>query len=828
MKSLPIHHVLPEVKTALQTQNRVILQAPPGAGKTTALPLALLDAPWLEGKKIIMLEPRRLAVRASAARMAHMLGEKIGERIGYQVRMDSVQNKRTRILIVTEGILTRKLQHDPALEDVGLIIFDEFHERSLHADLALALSLESQALLREDMRILIMSATLNTDMLARMLDAPVIKSEGRCYPVTRHYLEAGQTQPTRRELPAYIAAFIENVMHEEEGNILVFLPGVREIKHLENILHKSHHSNLCVSALYGTLDKKRQTEAIEPPPEGMRKIVLATNIAQTSLTIEGISIVIDSGLQNVSQFNPFTGMDSLKTIFISEDAATQRAGRAGRLQAGKAFHLWHRTRILAKHDTPEILQADLTQLVLELALWGTDNISAMTWMDTPPAQAIAHAKRLLVQLGATDTSGKITPHGRKMGCFGLHPRLSHMMIQAQQAGLAYEASLLATVLTEKDIFPAAYPSSDITERISLLHRVANGGDAENTDISIGQCRHLIASAKHLEPSSKKRLDTTHMGLLLAYAYPERIAMQRRENQTAYLLSNGKEAKISPNDPLAQSQFLAVGKLDAKSTNAYIHTAAPLTQEQIETHLKNSIITTKKLQWNDTQLRVEVRQIRSIGSITLSEKPLSVSNEPKAMDILFEAVRHLGLNVLQWSKEARLLQRRVNFLHFHGEAVPDLSDQWLLAHMQTWLAPYAEGMTSIRELQGIDLHTVLLGQLDYGQIQLLEKLAPPKYRVASGSQIAIDYTNPRQPILAVRLQEMFGTTDTPALLNGKVNMMLHLLSPAHRPIQVTQDLRSFWENTYSEVKKELRGKYKKHYWPDNPFTATATSKTKKRM
>jgi len=828
MKSLPIHHVLPEVKTALQTQNRVVLQAPPGAGKTTALPLALLDAPWLEDKKIIMLEPRRLAVRASAARMAHMLGEKLGERIGYQVRMESVQSERTRILIVTEGILTRKLQNDPALEDVGLIIFDEFHERSLHADLALALSLDSQALLREDLKILIMSATLNTAMLAKMLDAPVIESEGRCYPVTRHYLESGETQPARRELPAYIAVLVNKVLQEERGNILVFLPGIREIKHLENILLEADHANLCVAGLYGTLDKKTQAAAIEPPPDGIRKIVLATNIAQTSLTIEGISIVIDSGLQNISTFNPFTGMDTLKTIFISEDAATQRAGRAGRLQAGKAFHLWHRTRILAKHDTPEILQADLTQLVLELALWGTDNIDAMTWMDRPPAQAIAHAKTLLVQLGALDASGKITPHGRKMSRFGLHPRLSHMMLQAQQRGLSYEASLLATVLTEKDIFPAAYTGSDISERIGLLHRIANGGGTGKHDIAIGQCRRLITGARRLEPHPKKSLDTTATGLLLAYAYPERIAMQRRENPAAYLLSNGKGAKISPNDPLAQSRFLAVGKLDAKSTNAYIHTAAPLTQEQIETHLKNIITTSRRLQWNDTELRVEARQIRSIGSIVLSEKPVSLSDDPLATKMLFDAVKNMGLEILSWSKEARLLQQRVNFLHLHGEAVPDLSDRWLLAHIQTWLAPFAEGMTSIRELRHINLHSVLLGQLDYGQIQLLEKLAPPRYRVASGSHITIDYSDPRQPILAVRLQEMFGTTETPALLNGKVNMMLHLLSPAHRPIQVTQDLASFWQNTYEEVKKELRGKYRKHYWPDDPLRATATNKTKKRM
>jgi len=834
MNTLPIAQVLPEVKTTLQSHNTVVLQAPPGAGKTTALPIALLDEPWLEGKQIIMLEPRRLAVRASAARMAEMLAkkqgsdEKVGETIGYQVKMDSVQSKQTKILIVTEGILTRKLQNDPSLENVALVIFDEYHERSLHADLSLALALESQSILREDLKILIMSATLNTQVLSEMLGAPIIRSEGRAYPVERFYLDPTTPQPSKKELPSYVARRVSKLLRDEEGNILVFLPGVREIKAVEKLLREENHKDTYISTLYGNLSKASQDQAIQAPPQGKRKVVLSTNIAQTSLTIEGIKIVVDSGLQNVSVFNPFSGMNTLERHFISEDAATQRAGRAGRLSAGKAYHLWHASKILPKHDTPEILQADLTQLSLELALWGTDDIHSLTWLDTPSSTAITHAKALLVQLGAIDHKGIITPHGKAMSRFGLHPRLSHMMLKAKELGLSYEASLLATLLTEKDIFISPYRSVDLRERVEVLHRVANKQNAGMQGVNIKQCHYLLANAKRIEPKPKTTLNTELLGILLAYAYPERIAKQRHTNTSTYLLSSGKGAKLHPDDTLNQERFLVIADLDAKATHASIYKAVSLTQPQIESHLTEPIQEAQEIEWNEAEQRVEVRLVKRLGSIILSQKPIQSTDNEAATDLLLEELEALGLETLGWSKEALTLRDRVNFLNHHGIEFPNFSEDYLLRHLDTWLAPYAQGIHSIRGLKGLNLHTILLGQLSYEQIQTLDQLAPAKLKVASGSNIAIDYSDPTQPILAVRLQEMFGTRDTPTVLGGKVKLMLHLLSPAHRPMQVTQDLASFWAHTYDEVKKELRGKYKKHYWPDDPLEAQATSRTKKRM
>jgi len=819
MQNLPITHVLPEVKAKLQSHTTVVLQAPPGAGKTTALPLALLDEPWLEGKQIIMLEPRRLAVRASAARMAEMLGEKVGERIGYQVKMDSVQSKRTKILIVTEGILTRKLQADPSLEDVALIIFDEYHERSLHADLSLALALESQAVLREDLKILIMSATLNTEAISSMLDAPIIQSEGRAYPVERYYLDPTTAQPSKKELPFYVHKRVHKLLTEEEGNILVFLPGVREIKSVEKLLLDEKLTDTYISTLYGNLSKEAQDRAIKAPPKGKRKVVLATNIAQTSLTIEGIKIVVDSGLQNHAIFNPFSGMNTLERHFISQDAATQRAG--------KAYHLWHKSKILQKHDTPEILQADLTQLVLELALWGNDDINALTWLDTPSPTAITHAKTLLKQLGALDEKGTITKHGRAMSKFGLHPRLSHMMLKAKELDLTYEASLVATLLTEKDIFTSQYRSVDVRERVEVLHRIANKQNLGMQGVNIKQCHYILANVKRIEPKQKATLNTELLGILLAYAYPERIAKQRHANTTTYLLSSGKGAKLQADDTLAKERFLVIADLDAKATHASIYKAIALTQTQIERYMPEQIQEVQELDWNEEEQRVEVRLVKRLGSIMLSEKPVKATNNTEVTDLLIEELEALGLETLNWSKEALSLKNRVNFLNHHGETMPDFSDDYLLENMDEWLAPYLQGINSIRGVKGLNLHNILLGQLSYEQTQTLDTLAPAKLKVASGSNIAIDYTNPTQPILAVRLQEMFGTSDTPTILNGKVKLMLHLLSPASRPMQVTQDLASFWANTYDDV-KELRGKYKRHYWPDDPLEAQATSRTKKRM
>ncbi|KYJ86591.1 ATP-dependent helicase HrpB [Sulfurovum riftiae] len=831
MRSLPITQVIPEVKEKLQKHNRLVLQAPPGAGKTTALPLALLDEAWLKGKKILMLEPRRLAVRSSAARMAELLNEKVGQRIGYQIKMDSVQSKATQILIVTEGILTRKLQNDPSLEDVALIIFDEFHERSLHADLSLALALESQSILREDLKILIMSATLNTTAVSKLLNnAPLVESKGRSFPVERIYLDKNTPQPTKKEIPVYVHKLLIKILSEEKGNILVFLSGVREIKAVEKLLTNSKPSDVFISSLYGNLSKEAQDRAIKAPPKGSRKVVLSTNIAQTSLTIEGITVVVDSGLQNVSVFNPFSGMDRLETRFISKDAATQRAGRAGRLSAGKAYHLWHKSKILLEHDIPEILLADLSQMVLELALWGNEDITSLAWMDTPPSTAVTHARQLLVQLGALDEKGTITSHGKAMSTYGLHPRLAHMMLKAKELDLAYEASLLAVLLTEKDIYHKGIGLSDIRERVILLHHVAQKVSVPGHLVNLKQCHYLLANAKRLEKVQKKEIDTELLGVLLSFAYPDRIAALRYSNTGTYLLSNGKGATLHKEDELYDASYLVVCDLDAKSTNANIYKACEITRDQIEAYLELEI--SDVLTWNEEQQRVEARSVQRVGAITLKETQISPSSKAELaeeiQEVLLDELEALGLGVLNWSKEAKSLKERVSFLNFHGLDFPDFSDTGLLKNMDEWLAPYLAGITTLKACQNLDLHQILLGRLSFEQTQLLDRLAPEKLKVASGSNITLDYSDPEQPVLAVRLQEMFGTRSTPTVLNGKVKLMIHLLSPASRPMQVTQDLESFWKNTYDEVKKELRGKYKKHYWPDDPLEAQATSKTRKYM
>ena len=826
MQTLPITHVIPQVKEKLAVHNRLILQAPPGAGKTTALPLALLDEPWLEGKRIIMLEPRRLAVRMSAIRMAETLGEKVGERVGYQIKMDAQYSKQIKILIVTEGILTRKLQADRSLEDVALIIFDEYHERSLHADLSLALSLEAQSVLREDLKILIMSATLNTEALSTMLDAPLLTSEGRTYPVERHYLDPTTAQPTAKALPSYIAKRVLKCLEEEEGNILVFLAGVRQIREVEKYLQEAKLKEVYIATLYGNLSKAEQDKAIKAPPQGTRKVVLSTNIAQTSLTIEGIKIVIDSGQQNVSVFSPFSGMNTLERRHISEDAATQRAGRAGRLSAGKAYHIWHKSRILQKYDTPELLLADLTPLVLELALWGTDDVSDLMWLDTPPSTAIRHAKALLSQLGALDDKGIITPHGRAMSGYGLHPRLSHMMLKAKALNLSYEASLIATLLTEKDIYTRPHREVDIAQRVEDLHALSQGNIVNNINTKHG--RYILANAKRLEPVQKNTLDKAHLGLLLAYAYPERIAKQRGTREQTYLLANGKGARLHTDEALAQARYIVIADLDAKATHASIYKAIALDEADIFHFLKELITQEQTVEWNEEQQRVEVREVEKIGAILLKERAVKATDNEEITDLLIEELEEMGLNAFNWSKEALALRQRVNFLNKHDVGLPDFSDEYILTNMEEWLAPYITGMSSLREIKGLDLHNILRGRLSYEQTQTLDTLAPGKIKVASGSNIAIDYTNPTQPILAVRLQEMFGTAQTPSVLNGKVPLMLHLLSPAKRPMQMTLDLSSFWANTYDEVKKELRGKYKKHYWPDDPLEAEATARVKKWM
>ncbi len=773
MTTLPITHILPQLKQKLATHKQLILQAPPGAGKTTALPLSLLDEPWLKGKKIIMLEPRRLAVRASAFRMAQMLGEKVGERIGYQVKMDSKQSKKTQLLI--------------------------------------------------------MSATLNSSALTTLLpDAPLLISEGRSFPIERIYLDAKSAEPSKKELPFYLHRRLLKILETSSANILVFLSGVREIKILERLLKESKLAGIMISPLYGNLSKEQQDRAIQSPKEGQRKVVLSTNIAQTSLTIDGIGIVIDSGVHNVSVFNPFTGMNKLERRFISQDAATQRAGRAGRLFAGMCYHLWHKSKILQEHDTPEVRQADLTQLLLDLALWGDSNPDNYAWIDTPPITAISHAKKLLFQLGALDEEGKAIPHATAMSQYGMHPRLAHMMIKAKELGLSYEASLLAVLINEKDIYRNNFASSDIKERLLTLHDVAQKKSIHQDFVDIKQCHYLLKNAKHIEPLTKKKIDTNALGFLLAFAYPERIAKIRQERAGTYLLANGKGAALNTQDTLFGAPFLVLCDVDANKTNATIYKAIAINRQEIQEHLSHLISEHKTAIWNEEAQRVELRYSEKLGSITLTQKQLTQSNNPEITEVLLEELEEAGLEVLNWDKETVQLIQRVNFLNHHGLDFPNFSDAHLRENLQTWLSPYVMGMSSFRELKGLKLHPIMIGQLSYEQIQILDKQAPSKHKVASGSLIAIEYKNPEQPILAVRLQEMFGTAQTPTVLEGKVPLMLHLLSPASRPMQMTKDLKSFWENTYADVRKELRGKYKKHYWPENPLEAEATSRTKKRM
>jgi len=874
MLNLPINKVLPDIQNMLNTHNRVVLQAPPGAGKTTAVPIALLNQPWLQNKQIIMLEPRRLAARNAAARMAFLINEKVGQTIGYQIRQDNRFSDKTKILVVTEGILTRKLQADPELKNTALVIFDEFHERNLHADLSLALCLQSQQIIREDLKILVMSATLNTHAISNLLAdtkkdrAPIIQSEGRSFPVDIQYLDRSIKQTDQRQLITSLVNAVKHVIHNHEGNCLVFLPGVKEINQLASQINQILKSeslgtestaNILVAPLHGSLSKQQQDQAITAPPDDLRKIVLATNIAETSLTIDGINCVIDSGLERTLQYNPSSGMNRLVTQSISQDSAVQRSGRAGRLSAGICYRLWtaQQQQRLLKHSIAEILHSDLSTLVLELANWGVLQVDELQWLDTPPDSATAQAKTLLQQLNAIDDKGNISRHGRDMLRLGTHPRLSHMMLKAIKLQQPYLACLLASLLTEKDLFLANTEKSyDIHDRLSALRSMQS--DKKNQHgIDTQQCKKIIQTADDFfrrlkqcvkEPSNhnlNKTFSDDLTGVLLAFAYPDRIAKQRSHDKPAYLLSNGKGASIPPFLQHHLYEYLVVANLGAmpdknRQGEASIYLAAEITTQQLQDYFTDNIQQTENIEWNETQQRVEAKQITSIGKIVIQEKLVTPENKDIVFQRLTQAIKNTGLQCLNWSPQASNLKQRIQFINLNLEnnpalkkqlanaKLPDFSDTALLDTMTDWLQPYLKNENSIKQCQKLDLHKLLLNQLSWDQQQLIEKLAPETIKVPSGSSIKIDYSDPLKPILAVRLQEVFGLYETPAILNGHCRLMMHLLSPARRPMQVTQDLNSFWKTTYHEVKKELRGKYKRHYWPDDPLTAQATSKTKKQM
>jgi len=840
MQTLPIHQVIPEIISTLKSSNRLVLQAPPGAGKTTVVPIALLDETWLEGRQIIMLEPRRLATRNAAARMAELLGEKVGETVGYQIRADRCVSQKTKILVVTEGILTRMLQGDPALEKTALIIFDEFHERNLHGDLALALSLQSQELLRDDLKIMVMSATLNTKAISDLLNnAPVITSEGRSFPVKNIYLNAKTPHPTPMKLSSLVSKIVGDVVHNECGSILIFLPGVREIKNVASKLSETlKDDNIIISPLYGDMSKQAQDAAIRPSKEGKRKIVLATNIAETSLTIEGITVVIDSGLQRVSTFNSGSGMNRLHTVAISQDSATQRSGRAGRLSPGKCYRLWHEHRQMAQHSSPEILTSDLTPMVLELANWGVSELNELQWLNLPATSAIKHAKELLNKLGALENM-TITEHGKAMLALGAHPRLAHMIIKTANIGLGKNASLVAALLSEKDIFSGqARHATDLTQRVTAIQERHSGNHIDR-----GAVKRVLTTASSFQKKLKNIASLEEssgdmVGVLLGFAYPDRIAKCRDVKNSRYVLSGGKGAKLNIEDELFSEPYLVIADLDAAQTDARIYTAASISEAQIEKYFSEHIVTERQTTWNDITERVEARERIKLGAIILGERPIQNINNDDISTALLGAIKEKGLDALNWSKEALSLRQRVGFLNYNKETnlnvsnivgeLPDFSDTWLLEHMEKWLLPHLDGVKSFKACQKLSTYPMLLSLMTWEQQQNIDRLAPAKLKVPSGSNITINYEDSASPVLAVRLQELFGMLETPLLINGAVVMTVELLSPAHRPMQVTKDLKSFWKNTYAEVKKELRGKYKRHYWPDDPYDAIATNKTKKRM
>ncbi len=831
---LPIEPVVPDILAALRAGNGLVLQAPPGAGKTTRVPLALLAEDWLAGRRLIMLEPRRLATRAAARRMASLRGEAVGDTVGYRMRLDTRVGRSTRLEVVTDGILVRMLQDDPTLEGIGAIVFDEFHERGIDADLGLALCLEVRRQLRDDLRLVVMSATLDGERVARLLgDAPIVTSAGRSYPVeTRHVARAAGAR-----FEDEVVAAIQGALAEEQGSILVFLPGAGEIRRVQRLLDESGlDSSILVAPLYGELDQGAQDAALLPAPSGMRKIVLATSIAETSLTIEGIRIVIDGGLMRVPRFDLRSAMTRLETVRVSQASADQRRGRAGRLEPGICYRLWPEAehRALARFNTPEILGADLAPLALELACWGASDPAALAWLDPPAAPAFLQARSLLADLGALDAAGAVTAHGRAMARFGVHPRLSHMILAGAAGGNGGLACDIAALLSARDLFRARPATRAGVRDVDIRTRleVVAGGAQQSASVDRG----LLQQVRHQAREWRRRIDAAPVaggfdeaGLLIAEAYPDRIAQRRTGGEGQFRLSNGRGAVVAPDDPLAASDYLAVADLDGDKREARIFLAAPITMAGIEGQFADRLVTTDQVDWDAREGAVIAhRQVR-LGELALRSERLASPPRERVTAALLLGIRQAGLDVLPWTPEARSWRARVAFLRgLQGEDAgwPDVSDAGLLADLETWLAPALDGVMRLGHLERIDLMGALRARLDWNQQKALDALAPTHVAVPSGSRLAIDYTGDR-PTLAVRVQEMFGSATTPTIGGGTVPLRLELLSPAGRPLQVTTDIAGFWSTSYPLIRGEMRGRYPRHPWPDDPQLALPTRKAKPR-
>lgn len=826
--SYPVLKVIGELQEKLLTHPVVILQAPPGAGKSTAIPLEIMSEPWLENKKIVMLEPRRLAARSVAMRMSAMLREETGDRVGYRVRFDTRVSSKTKIEVVTEGILTRMIQQDNAISEIGLVIFDEFHERSLHADLSLALCLQVQQVLRPDLRILIMSATFDAVKLSSVVQAPVITSTGKLHPVVINYFPPDSNQPYWNALHTIRA--IRKALHENFGDVLVFLPGAGEIRRTAGLLQEIE-SDVIVHALYGDLSYKKQQEAILPDPGGRRKIILATSIAETSLTIEGIGIVIDTGYSRVPRFNPRSGFTRLETIRVTKDSADQRAGRAGRLGPGVCYRLWSEgiNRNLLPERLPEILEADLAALLLELKAWGIDDPSSLTWITEPPAGALNQANDLLHRLKALK-HGKITPTGRAMLRLPAHPRIAHMLIEASSSSESTADSLaadIAAILEERDPMQKEH-GTDIGVRVEVLRKWRKGDRVDADNGILERIETLAASWRRI---LKVQTDNSFpaeglIGKILLAAYPERIGKLVDKNANRYKLANGRTARLPDSDPLSKETWIIIPDLDEGTGDGKIFSAASVNMQDLEIISEERAV----VKWDNEKEMITAALEKRVGNLTVSSTSLSsLPNEVRIAELV-NVVRERGLKVFDWKDFHTAWQSRVLSLRKWRpeELWPDVSEKNLLDTANSWLPAFLTNVWKSNDFAKVDVTVMLASLLPWELQSRLDALAPPGIAVPSGSRIRIQYSPEGEaPVMEVRLQEVFGMTNTPTVNEGRTRVVLHLLSPGYKPVQVTQDLKSFWSTTYAEVRKELRSRYPKHSWPEDPWTAEAVRGARKR-
>ncbi|MBL7870384.1 MAG: ATP-dependent helicase HrpB [Cyclobacteriaceae bacterium] len=836
----PVLEIISEIKNQLVNQKVIILQAPPGAGKSTILPLQLVNEPWLARKKIIMLEPRRLAARSVAMRMSSLLEEDVGKTVGYRMRFENVVSAQTRIEVVTEGILTRRIQTDNSLEGVGMVIFDEFHERSLQADLALALCYQAQQVLRDDLRIMIMSATLDGEKISAMLNnAPILTSLGRQFPITHKYIAVDKND----RLSIATARVIKKALQEQQGDVLVFLPGAGEIKSVASLLEEDAISALVVP-LYGDLPFKKQQEAILPHPQGQRKIVLATSLAETSLTIEGITTVVDCGYARIPKFDPRSGLTRLETVRVTKDSADQRAGRAARLGSGVCYRMWaeamHHTLLPTRQ--PEMLEADLATFVLELANWGIQNMNELTWITQPPDGAVKQAQELLHSLDAL-VDNKITGRGKEMLKLSTHPRIAHMLLsplslgrgegpasRSDNEGLGEGIALatdIAAVLEERDPLPKE-SGADLSLRIEMLRKWRDGERVPAERNLLERIERLAFSWRKifkLDVDNRMPIDS-EVGRLVSEAYPERIAQQQEKQSVRYKLATGRVVRLPDHDPLLRESWLSVAHLDAGNNEGKIFLAAPLNEHDLIHRAKE----TETIFWDAEREMIVALTEKRIGNTVLSSKPLTKIPESKRIKILCDAVRKEGLKLLNWSETLQEWQARMMSTRTWRpeEGWPDVSDDALVNTADEWLAPYLTHVSKRNDFNKLDLHAILAGLIPWELSGKLDKLAPTKIHVPSGSHIKLKYQwDGSAPVMEVRLQEMFGLLETPAVNDGRTKILLHLLSPGYKPVQVTQDLKSFWQTTYHAVRKELRMRYPRHHWPEDPWTAEAVRGVKKR-